>query len=123
MVGENLKNNPEKINNIFDKMKIIVDKAKKELENKNWKRVGGLMNENQELLRQLNVSSKELENLISSARKAGTYGGKLSGAGGGDCMITLATDDFKKEVIKEIENFGGRIIDVTTNDMGIKIEY
>ena len=47
------------------------------------------MNENQELLEVLRVSSPELARLIEAARRAGAAGAKLSGAGWGGNMIAL----------------------------------
>lgn len=122
MVGENLRNNPEKIHNIFGKIKNIVEETKNEIENKNWKIIGYLMNKNQELLRSLNISSKELENLISVSINAGAYGAKLSGAGGGDCMIALAPEEKHETVKKAIEQAGGTVIPVETNAEGVRVE-
>ncbi|MDM8527110.1 mevalonate kinase [Anaerolineales bacterium HSG24] len=51
--------------------------------------LGKLMNENQEILEQLGVSSPELERLVQVARQAGAWGAKLSGAGQGGNMIAL----------------------------------
>ncbi|MEW5960536.1 MAG: mevalonate kinase [Chloroflexota bacterium] len=51
--------------------------------------VGKLMDQNQELLETIGVSSPALERLITAARRAGAWGAKLSGAGGGGNMIAL----------------------------------
>lgn len=59
------------------------------LEQRDLERVGSLMDVNQALLAALGVSSKELEKLIRAARAAGALGAKLTGAGGGGCMIAL----------------------------------
>ena len=53
-------------------------------------RLGELMNANQGLLSALSVSSQEIEHLVHVARKAGAIGSKLTGAGGGGCIIALA---------------------------------
>ncbi|MBI4097430.1 MAG: mevalonate kinase, partial [Candidatus Levybacteria bacterium] len=50
------------------------------------------------------------------------YGAKLSGAGGGDCMIALSSDALRSKVEKAIEKSGGEIISVTTNAEGVRIE-
>jgi len=63
-------------------------------------------------LEELGVSSPKLDRLINAARAAGAYGAKLSGAGGGDCMIALVSDDKKKNVEKAIEQARGEIIRV-----------
>ena len=99
---------------------ILVDK--KELESSNFAKVGKLMNQNQELLRELGVSSKELENLIRASLKAGAFGAKLSGAGGGDCMIAIANKDNFNKINKAIEKAGGKIIEAKIPGQGVKIE-
>jgi len=80
------------------------------------------MKENQKYLEMLGVSSPELDRLISSSNKAGVYGSKLSGAGGGDCMIALASKEKVATISAAIEKVGGTIIPVETNVEGVRIE-
>ncbi len=47
------------------------------------------MNENHRLLQEIEVSSKELDLLVELARKQGAIGAKLTGGGGGGCMVAL----------------------------------
>jgi mevalonate kinase len=122
MVGQKLKEEPKKINEIFDKSREIVNLARMEMKNSNWEKVGELMNLNQDLLRELGVSSKELENLIKAALDSGAYGAKLSGAGGGDCMIVIVDKKNKSSVERAIERVGGEIIQVKLQTKGVKIE-
>ena len=122
MVSNKLSQEPRKINKIFDEIEKIVDLAKIEIENQRWEKVGKLMNQNQELLRELGVSSKELENLIRASLKAGAFGAKLSGAGGGDCMIAIANKDNFNKINKAIEKAGGKIIKAKIPGQGVKIE-
>ncbi|MFP8954377.1 mevalonate kinase [Natrialbaceae archaeon A-arb3/5] len=51
--------------------------------------VGRLMNFNHGLLSALGVSSRSLETMVWSARDAGATGAKLTGAGGGGCIVAL----------------------------------
>jgi mevalonate kinase len=48
------------------------------------------MTENHEILTTLEISSPELERLVTAARNAGAWGAKLSGAGWGGNMIALS---------------------------------
>jgi len=80
------------------------------------------MNFNQEYLRDLGVSTEKLESMISAAKKAGAWGAKLSGAGGGDCMIALVPSDKRKAVSDAIIATDGQIIDVAVNAESVKIE-
>lgn len=121
-VSEKLETETEKINNIFDKIGNITIKAKEKIKNSEWNEVGRFMNDNQKYLEMLGVSSPELDRLISSSNEAGVYGSKLSGAGGGDCMIALASKEKKDLVSEAIEKAGGIIIPVEANVEGVRIK-
>ncbi len=122
VVREKRTKEPKKINHIFNEIEKIVNLAKTEIENKNWKEVGRLMNLNQDLLRNLDISSKKLENLIKAALNAGAYGVKLSGAGGGDCMLAISKKDNLDNIKKAIEKAGGSIINAKIPTEGVRIE-
>jgi len=111
-----------KVNRWFDEISYLVKKAKKRLVEKKWKEAGELMNENQNILSELGVSSVELNRLIDAGRKAGAYGAKLSGAGGGDCMIAIVSEDKRLIVERAIENAGGEILRVKLGGEGVRIE-
>jgi mevalonate kinase len=120
-VSELLKENPALVENIYKNISTIVEDAKIALEKENWEEMGRLMNENQLFLSQLGVSIDKLDAMVGAATNAGAYGAKLSGAGGGDCMISLVTGD-KKRVTRAIEKAGGEIIAVETNAGGVRVE-
>jgi len=122
MVNKKLSEEPARVNKIFDEVEKIVNLARIEIENQNWEKVGELMNQNQKLLRKLGVSSQELENLIRAVLNAGAYGAKLSGAGGGDCMIAIANRENLNNAKIAIEKVGGQIIDVKIPVEGVKTE-
>jgi mevalonate kinase len=109
-------------NRIFDTISDIVEQARDSLADLNIANLGYLMNINQGLLDSLGVSSLELSSLIYGARKAGAIGAKLSGAGGGDCMIALSADTHKKEVEQTIERMGGKVLQIKTGAPGVRNE-
>lgn len=80
------------------------------------------MNANQKLLAEVGVSSEPLERLIHAARKAGALGAKLTGAGGGGCMIALCSHDKLKQVADAIEKQGGKAFVAKKTEEGVKIE-
>ncbi|MFC6953115.1 mevalonate kinase [Halorubellus litoreus] len=51
--------------------------------------LGALMNFNHGLLEALGVSSRSLDEMVWAAREAGAAGAKLTGAGGGGCIVAL----------------------------------
>ena len=113
---------PDKIQKIMTQISNIVENGKIALVQQDFAQIGALFNENQTLLEQLGVSSPELDTLITAARNAGAYGAKLSGAGGGDCMIAVSSEDRYDAVCQEITKAGGTIIQVETQARGVTIE-
>jgi mevalonate kinase len=51
--------------------------------------LGRLMDFNHGLLEALGVSSRSLDSMVWAAREAGAHGAKLTGAGGGGCIVAL----------------------------------
>ena len=113
---------PEKVERIFQGIAQLVREAKARMTDRDWERVGKLMDFNQEYLRDLGVSSEKLEALIEAAKNAGAWGAKLSGAGGGDCMIALASDEKHAAVCQAITQAGGIVMQARANARGVFVE-
>lgn len=106
-VCEQKEKQPKKFEQIFGQAKDLVHEAKKELLAGNEKKVGELLNKNQGLLKQIGVSSTELELLCETALGAGALGAKLTGAGMGGCMFALAKNARQqKKIARELEKEG-----------------
>jgi len=86
---------------------LIVQGTKEAIEKGDLDRVGDLLNVNHGLLSSVAVSEPTLERLVYAARKAGALGAKLTGAGGGGCMIALAQPERLDAVAAAIEASGG----------------
>jgi mevalonate kinase len=54
--------------------------------------LGPLLDENQRFLVELRLSTDKLDGMCQLARAAGALGAKLTGGGGGGCMLALARD-------------------------------
>lgn len=121
-VAENFKTRKSEIKNIFEKINNLVKLAKHGLLDKNYSRVGSLMNQNHKLLRKLGVSIPKLDEMVKASILAGAWGAKLSGAGGGDCMIALVPAEKKTSVEEAIKKVGGEIVDAINNAQGVRIE-
>ena len=85
----------------------LVTDAKTALIDLKFDKVGVLMNKNHELLQQLTVSCKELDNLVTVAREKGAIGAKMTGTGRGGNMIGLAPDEDTMNKIAEALKKGG----------------
>ncbi len=121
-VKKRFENKQDELNELYGQMGELVTQAKGALESRDWKKAGELMNQDQELLEKLGVSSPKLDAMIAAARSAGAYGAKLSGAGVGDCMIALAPKEKSAEVKKAIEEAGGQVIEVGVNAEGVRLD-
>ena len=117
-----LKRKEKWVDSVFGDISDLVDGAKSAFVKKDFVQLGKLMDQNQKLLATLNVSSVELDRLIKAAREVVVYGAKLSGAGGGDCMIAFTDNKKKTEVAKAIEDVGGKWMRVKTGAQGVKLE-
>lgn len=113
---------PEVIENVYSQIEGLVKKAKVALQNNDFLALGELMNFNEGYLSILGVEGKKLADMIYAARETGAYGAKLSGAGIGDCMISIAPANKAQAVKEAIIAAGGQIIDVETNVEGVRIE-
>jgi mevalonate kinase len=77
---------------------------------------------NHALLEVLGVGHPALSRLVLSSRAAGAYGAKLTGAGGGGCMIALCPKHLKSRVAGAIEACEGRAIITTLDTDGVRKE-
>jgi mevalonate kinase len=107
--------NPEPYEGYFDEIETVVNQARVAIEQgrPGLAALGKLMDENQELLAALGVSSPELNRLIEAARLAGALGAKLSGAGWGGNMIALVPVEQAGEVAQALWKAGATGVIVT----------
>ncbi len=91
---------PERIDKTFDAIATLVHNGRLAIEAGDLAQVGQLMDLNQALLNSLLVSTNTLEELCGTAREAGALGAKLTGGGGGGCIIALAADLAAAEAIR-----------------------
>jgi len=82
--------------------------------------LGPLMDRGQSLLKDLGVSSTAIEDLVKLAKDSGAIGSKITGAGGGGCIISLSDDP--EDLIKAFKENGAFAYSVRTNQPGVRIE-
>jgi mevalonate kinase len=80
---------PEIAQKTFDGIESVVKNAKLALSAGDLVAVGQLLDLNQMLLSGLFVSTPEIEQMCGTARGEGALGAKLTGAGGGGCVVAL----------------------------------
>ncbi len=87
---------PEIVGNIFNAMQEIAKKAKSAFENGDSELIGDLMNLNQGLLDSIGVNTVELSDMVYLSRKYGAKGSKLTGSGGGGCIIAYCPENIEE---------------------------
>jgi mevalonate kinase len=123
---EKVRNTREKyaqiMNYVLRAAREIVLRAVDALKENDLETVGELMNINHALLCGIGVSDESLEWLINAARKAGALGAKLTGGGGGGCMIALAKSERLQPILEAIQRAGGIPFTAKKTNEGVKIE-
>ena len=76
----------------------------------NPKELGKYMNMNHALLEVLGVGHPQLGKMVLAARSAGAFGAKITGAGGGGCMVALCPKPIKHRIANAIEACDARAI-------------
>ncbi len=77
----------------MEDMYVLVEECENALFQGNWSLVGYCMNQGQKILIELGVSNSTIEHLCEIAKKEKALGSKLTGAGGGGCVIALARNE------------------------------
>jgi len=109
---------PERIKEI-QTIGMIARRGIQSLKDGDFEAVGRAMSENQIMLQGLGVSCPELETLIRAAAPT-SLGAKLTGAGGGGCMVALTRHP--KQTSEAIELAGGRSLISRFGNAGLTID-
>lgn len=111
---------PRIMNKIIKSGGYISIEATEALKNGDLKKLGELMNINHGLLSAIGVSTELLDKLVNAAKSANALGAKLTGAGGGGCMIALSAPGNEDAIAYAIEKAGGSSLKAKKVDEGVK---
>ncbi len=117
-VAKMLEDSPERMAEI-ETIGIVARRGISALMNGDLDAMGKAMSENHLILRNLGLSCPELESLISAAAPS-SLGVKLTGAGGGGCIVALTKDP--KTTSEAIELAGGRTLISSIGASGMSID-
>ena len=110
-VAERKKQNPDSYAAIFGQAEELAHKGRRALKEFDLRQVGKLMDENHRLLQEIEVSCKELDYLVDLAREMGAFGAKMTGGGGGGCMLALTPGKKLQEAVAgTMENEGFKVL-------------
>lgn len=90
-VSLQLEERPDWARRVLDEMGALALEAETAIRSGDLGTLGSVLDRNHAILRLLNLSTPRLEELCRAARSAGAIGAKITGAGGGGCMVALAT--------------------------------
>ncbi len=121
-VGDLKRRYPSVVDNIMRAGGEIAATSVEALKSGDLETLGEVMNMNHALLYAVGVSNEPLERLVYAAREAGALGAKLTGAGGGGCMIALAAKEKLEDVAEAIEEAGGEAFITRKTMDGVRIE-
>lgn len=116
------KEHPSIIKPLFQAIDAISVKAENGLRLKKLPLLGQLLNFNQQLLRILGVSTKEIDSLIDLALSNGALGAKITGAGGGGCILALFDSaTTKQNCISQLQSLNIGFYDTSVSEFGAQI--
>lgn len=107
-VSELKKKHPNIVDPVLDAIEGVSMSAIHHLNNP--KELGRYMNMNHALLEVLGVGHPQLGKMVLAARSAGAFGAKITGAGGGGCMVALCPKPIKHRIASAIEACDARAI-------------
>jgi len=82
--------------------------------------IGELMNINNGLLEALGVGNSALSKLVHAARDAGARGAKITGAGGGGCIVAYTPSNMG-DVLRAIKSCGCPALEAPISEEGVKL--
>ena len=67
------------------------------------------------------ITTPLIDHLVTTARKAGSAGAKVCGAGGGGCVVFLVERGAKKNLIAALKTAGGHVLDTLVAPKGVEV--
>jgi mevalonate kinase len=110
----------ELVDSIFDFIGEIARQGVQCLSERDLRKMGILMDLNHSLLSSLKIVPTRIERMVAAAREAGAYGAKITGAGGGGCMLALVGGS-ESRVIKAVQSVGADAFPVRLGGRGLQL--
>jgi D-glycero-alpha-D-manno-heptose-7-phosphate kinase len=107
----------------FDRIAAIAQGMRAALERADWNEAGRLLRAEWDHRRRNapGISTPLIDNLIAAARRAGSLGAKVCGAGGGGCVVFLVERGSKPAVVSAIEREGGEVLPAKVARRGVQV--
>ncbi len=119
------KKNPKGFKDLCIGYENIFESSFRAIENKKLDDLGILMNENHLLLKKLNLSNSVIDKIVNICEMGGTFGTKITGAGGGGCVLSLIDKSEKKLVnrlLAKLDEFDLKYFFTTPDYEGLTVK-
>ena len=97
--------NEELFASLYKQESSLIQDALLSLQKKDLLTLGSIMTKNQVFLEQIGVSTDKLDLLVREAKKT-SFGAKITGAGGGGCIIVLVDKSNLNQTLTNLKNHG-----------------
>jgi mevalonate kinase len=118
-------NDPKLFSFLCKEYEGIYDYSIHSLKSKNLEKVGVLMNENHSILKKLSISNSVIDRIVNICQAGGTFGTKITGSGGGGCVLSLIDKNEKtlvSRLLKSLDELKLRYFFVSPEGCGFKLE-
>ena len=110
--------NKEEFSRLCEEESRLIQEVLILLEQNKIKKLGEKMNQNQEYLEKIGISNEKLREMIKLGQKS-TYGAKITGAGGGGCIITLTDKTNQNQAINQFREHNHDCFDAKIDFEGL----
>jgi D-glycero-alpha-D-manno-heptose-7-phosphate kinase len=116
-------NGDRKVQRNFGHIAAIASAMRRAVETAGWTEAGRLLREEWSHRRGNvpGISTPEIDRLIAVARRAGSLGAKVCGAGGGGCVFFLVERGARERVARAVRDAGAEILPVQVAARGVTI--
>lgn len=107
----------------FDRIAAVATAMRKAIERSDWDEAGKLMTEDWNSRRKNapGISTPMIDQLVAVARRAGSTGAKVCGAGGGGCVVFLVKPGVKEKVSRAIAAVGAEVLNAKVARHGVRV--
>ena len=107
----------------FDRIAAIANSMRDAVASHDWDSAGRLMREDWSYRRKNipGITTPLIDQLITTARRAGSTGAKVCGAGGGGCVVFLVEPETKAKVVRALKTGAAQVLDAGVAPKGVQI--
>jgi len=113
---------PSVVRSVMEAIARVVRESVDAIAKLDYERLGMLANVNHGLLHALGVVSESSDRVVHALRRAGAYGAKMSGAGGGGAFIAFADPSILTHLARVARALGAEVVSLKAGCSGIEVE-